>query len=1633
MVKKRSNVSRFRKLALTAAVLYGAMAPSGWLPQVKAQTADHVVISEVYGGGGNSGAFYTHDFIELYNPTGQAVSLSGWTIQYASAAGATWKKTELSGSIPPRGYYLVQEAAGSGGTQSLPVPDAQGSIAMGAAAGKVALVNRATALSGANPAGQAGVIDFVGYGSTANAAEGGAPAPAPSATVGISRKTNDSSIVPGEGNGWDTDSNGADFLAAEPSPLNSSGTQGPPGENPGDVRPIPISEARIKANGTVVAVEGTVTAIFEAGGQNNVYMQDETAGIVLRAADLASEVGMGDKIRAKGKTNQYYGLAQLEASAGDVTVLQPEAGVPVPRQVTSADFSAGKGESVEAQLVTLHNVTVEKNESGNYTLRDAEGTFVSRPGPSLPLAIGTTYESITGVVTYDFNVFKLVPRSAADLVTDASKVPVVTADPAGPLVAAGTKVTLATALADAVIYYTTDGSAPTRDSHTYTGPIQVDAAMTIKAFAVKDGYKDSDITTYTYAIQKDAVRIHDIQGHSHTSEYDNATVNGVEGIVTAVVKIGSTVQGFYMQDSQPDSDPRTSEGIYVYEPRATVASGDLVRVNGVVKEYVSSSRAATDLTQTQIDASGYTIVSREQPIPQPVVLGEGSYAYPKGVIDNDSMAAFDPEEDGIDFWESVEGMLVQINHPIVVGETKTFANPASVEFVIIDDEAHPDQPRTPAGGVLLQADDSHPERITVADKLLPITSEPKVGDRLTGPLVGIIDYSFTNYKLYHTETFEVTPSDYQPTVTKIDPKEDELTIASYNIENFSAKDDPAKVARLAETIVHNLKQPDVIGVVEMQDNNGPTDTGVTEARESAQTLIDAVEAEGGPLYRYVDIAPQNNQDGGQPGGNIRVGFFYNPERVQLAEGTAGDAVTAVQVVSQDGIAHLSLNPGRVDPANEAFDNSRKPLAAEFVFQGKPVIVIANHFNSKGGDGGLYGKQQPPELVSEAQRMKIAHVLNDFVKEIHAADPKANVVVLGDLNDFPFSRPVQALKDGVLTNLVEELPKGKQYTYVYQGNSQVLDQILVSNHLADDADFDIVHVNAGFTEKEGRVSDHDPVLAQIKVRSHGDAEPTAQEVAAKITEVAQPAADATRLALPEVPEGFSIRIQSSSEPQVIALDGTIVPPASQTDVELVFEVKKESDQSVAATSPIRVRVPAKTVTEPIDPTPDSQRELNEQAADLIRAAKGEEEIIRQVARVLDSLENVLRSEKVEAADKWETVQHTIDTVLEAAAKQADRGTIREQAFADVTGDFLEKAFESMREAGGEEDEQLARQGFQALTSLAQTALEPLAKKSVSDELAKQLRSLAEALLEKAGTLQVEQGEEIRAEDPEAKEIVDLIASFMKAIAKHQDRIGFEPTLFIRVSGEKEADAASGKKKEKAEPMLVLEEKLGELLRTYGVSVRMTVPSDAWVQAPASFLNKYRGKEIGLALLPAKEQVENVLHPGDPYAVHVWTNGKELNSFGNVKVLLGLPVSDEAGGELQAFMYQGKSWTPVTKGKGKAEDLTVEGDLAVFTAEKAASYVIGEISIKSIAVKESSLKLAQGEESRLKVTATLADGSKEDVTEAEGIAYESSDPDVVSVDGEGLVRVADDAEARSKATITVRYAGKTAQVKVTVTTK
>ncbi len=176
-----------------------------------APIATHVVISQVYGGGGNSGALYTNDFVELYNPTGSAVNLAGWSLQYASATGSGWDsgKQPLGGVIGPSEYYLVSLASGGATGQPLPAANISGELNLSGTAGKIALVGNGDSLDGNCPLNDADVVDFVGYGTTANCSEGDSDAPAPSNTNAIFRQFSGSQ---------DTNVNGTDFFAQIASP-----------------------------------------------------------------------------------------------------------------------------------------------------------------------------------------------------------------------------------------------------------------------------------------------------------------------------------------------------------------------------------------------------------------------------------------------------------------------------------------------------------------------------------------------------------------------------------------------------------------------------------------------------------------------------------------------------------------------------------------------------------------------------------------------------------------------------------------------------------------------------------------------------------------------------------------------------------------------------------------------------------------------------------------------------------------------------------------------------------------------------------------------------------------------------------------------------------------------------------------------------------------------------------------------------------------------------------------------------------------------------------------------------------------------------------------------------------------------
>jgi hypothetical protein len=246
-------------------------------------------------------------------------------------------------------------------------------------------------------------------------------------------------------------------------------------------------------------------------------------------------------------------------------------------------------------------------------------------------------------------------------------------------------------------------------------------------------------------------------------------------------------------------------------------------------------------------------------------------------------------------------------------------------------------------------------------------------------------------------------------------------------------------------------------------------------------LIAAIQTAGGPTYDWRGIDPVDDQDGGAPGGNIRQVFLFRTDRgLAFVDRPGGTSTNSTGVTGTGLSTQLTFSPGRIDPTDSAFNNSRKPLAGEFTFNGRRIFVIANHFNSKGGDDPLMGHIQPPVRSSEVQRHQQAQIVHDFVADIVAANPNANVVVAGDLNDFEFSQTVAILKGSLLQDLIDTLPQNERYSYVFEGNSQTLDHILLSNALfASPRVFDVVHVNAEFFDQ---ASDHDPSVVRIAIQA-----------------------------------------------------------------------------------------------------------------------------------------------------------------------------------------------------------------------------------------------------------------------------------------------------------------------------------------------------------------------------------------------------------------------------------------------------------------------------------------------------------------------------------------------------------------------
>ncbi|EPH42783.1 endonuclease/exonuclease/phosphatase family protein [Streptomyces aurantiacus] len=585
------------------------------------------------------------------------------------------------------------------------------------------------------------------------------------------------------------------------------------------------------------------------------------------------------------------------------------------------------------------------------------------------------------------------------------------------------------------------------------------------------------LATTAPSASADQVRVHDIQGTTRLSPLAGQQVSDVPGIVTGVRGYGS--KGFWIQDTRADGDRATSEGIFVYTSSApTVKTGDAVRVSGTVTEYVPGGASSGNQSLTQITKPTVTVESSGNALPAPVTVGATSvpsaYAPAGDPAAGNSVNALPlkPRSYALDFYESLEGMNVRVGSSRVVGAT----DPHSELWVTVK----PHESATRRGGALYGSYASQNTGRLQIQQLAPISEQPfpkaDVGDVLAGGAEGPLDFNqFGGYTLTARTLGKVTDKGLEREKTRPQRK-GELAVATYNVENLDPGDPQEKFDALASAVVTNLAAPDVVALEEIQDNNGAKNDGTVAADQTLKKFTDAIVAAGGPRYDWRTIDPVNNKDGGEPGGNIRQVFLFNPDRVSFTDRGAGDATTATGVVRAGKQAALTHSPGRIAPADAAWTNSRKPLAGEFSFRGRTVFVIANHFASKGGDESLTSHHQPPVRSSETRRVQQAEAVNSFVREIRDVRKDADVLVVGDINDFEFSAATKALEaGGALRAGIKTLPRSERYSYVFQGNSQVLDQILVSPGVGPFR-YDSVHVNAEFAEQN---SDHDPQVVRFR--------------------------------------------------------------------------------------------------------------------------------------------------------------------------------------------------------------------------------------------------------------------------------------------------------------------------------------------------------------------------------------------------------------------------------------------------------------------------------------------------------------------------------------------------------------------------
>ena len=551
--------------------------------------------------------------------------------------------------------------------------------------------------------------------------------------------------------------------------------------------------------------------------------------------------------------------------------------------------------------------------------------------------------------------------------------------------------------------------------------------------------------------------IRDIQGDSLRSPYAGKQVQ-TRGVVTGTVR-----RGCFIQTASKEWDGIGSDAVYVYSPDKSFQVGTEIEIVGECVDYLKDD-SAKPITQIHLESA--RLMDSTPSVIRPIELTAEKLAQ-----SNSDLAIY---------LNSLEGMLVSVP----AGSTFVAPSNSFGDYVLAlaDQFSEADIVTSPERGVIVEA--SNPLRWFPGFRVTQYQYAKRlnVGSVLKTDIVGPLNYRVGSYQISVSNDFDFEPNFIELTKSSLKPSDGALTIMTlncFNLDNHVESENNVMNPRkdvdddwgegrfhtLAQAVVLQANVPDIVALQEIQDNDGAEISDVTDASETYEMLIRTIEQLSGVRYSWIDVAPELGADGGQPGGNIRNGYLYNPARVELDSGS---------------IRTLGSH-------KECYQASRKPLVCTFSEKssGKRLAVINVHLASKRHQASIFAAVDPGVDAKLSVRTEQAEVIQ---QETDALDKLAvEYYVTGDFNDGEYSEPMKTLIGNESVNLVFELDEDQRYDYNHRGKLQVLMHGIVPIDMRDSgrAEYEIIHGNELIGIQPGaetdKPSDHAYVIAKLQLK------------------------------------------------------------------------------------------------------------------------------------------------------------------------------------------------------------------------------------------------------------------------------------------------------------------------------------------------------------------------------------------------------------------------------------------------------------------------------------------------------------------------------------------------------------------------